>query len=89
MLNRLQRLNLIFVEFKENKIKDKNRAFRKLENFKLDTNRKIGRALKDTWNQLGKIGLNFLNIIPKLGVVVYEFLEMYLPNYFTVFINNR
>ena len=62
-----------FVEFKENKIKDKNRAFRKLENFKLDTNRKIGRALKETWNQLGKIGLNFLNIIPKLGGVVYEF----------------
>ena len=60
-------------EYKENKIKDKNRAFRKLENFKLDTNRKIGRAFKDGWNQLGKIGLNFLNIIPKLGKVVYEF----------------
>ena len=60
-------------EFKENKIKDKNRALRKLENFKLDTNRKIGRALKDFWNNLGKIGLNFLNIIPKLGQVVIEF----------------
>jgi len=60
-------------QFKENKIKDKNRALRKLENFKLDTNRKIGRALKDVWNSLGKIGLNFLNIIPKLGQVVYEF----------------
>ena len=61
------------IEYKENKIKDKNRAVRKLENFKLDTNRKIGRALKDLWFQLGKIGLNFLNIIPKLGKVVYEF----------------
>ena len=61
------------VEFKENKIRDKNRAFRKLENFKLDSNRKIGRALKDLWTQLGKIGLNFLNIIPKLGKVIYEF----------------
>tara|TARA_B100000035_G_scaffold224055_1_gene192548 strand:+ start:1530 stop:3047 length:1518 start_codon:yes stop_codon:yes gene_type:complete len=60
-------------QFKENKIKDKNRALRKLENLKLDTNRKIGRALKDVWNSLGKIGLNFLNIIPKLGQVVYEF----------------
>ena len=60
-------------EFKDNKIKDKNRALRKLENFKLDTNRKIGRALKDIWDNLGKIGLNFLNIIPKLGKVVYEF----------------
>ena len=60
-------------EYKENKIKDKNRALRKLENFKLDTNRKIGRAFKDLWVQLGKIGLNFLNIIPKLGKVIYEF----------------
>ena len=60
-------------EYKENKIKDKNRAIRKLENFKLDTNRKINRAFKDLWTQLGKIGLNFLNIIPKLGKVIYEF----------------
>tara|TARA_B100000963_G_scaffold36057_1_gene26991 strand:- start:1758 stop:3284 length:1527 start_codon:yes stop_codon:yes gene_type:complete len=60
-------------DFKENKIKDKNKAIRKLENLKLDTNRKVGRAFKDIWNQLGKIGLNFLNIIPKLGRVFYEF----------------
>ena len=62
-----------FVQFKEDKIKDKNRAIRKFENFKLDTNRKIGRAFKDLWSQLGKIGLNFLNIIPKLGSVIYKF----------------
>jgi Bax protein len=62
-----------FVEYKDNKIKDKNRALRKLENFKLDTNRKIGRFFKDIWVQLGKIGLNFLNIIPKLGKVIFAF----------------
>ena len=61
------------IEYKENKIKDKNRAIRKLENLKLDTNRKIGRVFKDLWTQLGKIGLNFLNIIPKLGSVIFEF----------------
>ena len=61
------------IEFKENKIKDKNKAIRKLENFKLDSSRKVGRAFKDVWKQLGQIGLNFLNIIPKLGKVVYEF----------------
>jgi len=60
-------------EFKENKIKDKNRAIRKLENFKLDSSRKVGRALKDLWKQIGQVGLNFLNIIPKLGKVIYEF----------------
>ena len=61
------------IEFKENKIKDKNKAIRKLENFKLDSSRKIGRAFKDGWKHLGLIGLNFLNIIPKLGKVIYEF----------------
>ena len=60
-------------DFKDNKIKDKNKALRKLENFKHDTNRKIGRAFKDGWNNLGQVGLNFLNIIPKLGKVTYEF----------------
>ena len=61
------------IEYKENKIKDKNRALRKLENLKLDTNRRIGRALKNVWDNLGRVGLNFLNIIPKLGKVIYEF----------------
>ena len=65
------RSNLI--DFKDNKIKEKNKALRKLENFKLDTNRKIGRALKDFWKKIGIIGLNFLNIIPKLGKVFYDF----------------
>ena len=69
-------------EFKEEKIRDKNRAFRKLENLKLDTNRKIGRFFKEIWVQLGKIGLNFLNIIPKLGEVIYEFFKNLLTDLF-------
>ena len=64
-----------FVGFKENRIKDKNRLIRKAENFKHDINRKITRTSKGAWNQLGNIGLNFLNIIPKLGKVVFEFLR--------------
>jgi len=67
------RLKSNIAEFKDNKIKDKNRAIRKFENFKLDSSRKVGRAFKDLWKQLGHIGINFLNIIPKLGKVVYEF----------------
>ena len=62
-----------FIQYKENKIKDKNRAVRKLENFKVDSSRKVGRAFKDLWKNLGLVGLNFLNIIPKLGKVIYEF----------------
>ena len=61
------------IEFKENRIKDKNKFIRKAENFKYDSNRKIARTFKDIWKQLGQVGLNFLNIIPKLGKVIYEF----------------
>ena len=61
------------IEFKENRVKDKNKLIRKAENFKYDSNRKIARIFRDIWKQLGQIGLNFLNIIPKLGKVVYEF----------------
>ena len=61
------------IEYKENRIKDKNKLIRKAENFKFDSNRKITRFFRNIWNQLGQIGLNFLNIIPKLGKVVYKF----------------
>ena len=67
------RIRSNLIAYKENRIKDKNKLIRKAENFKFDSNRKIIRLFRNTWNQLGQIGLNFLNIIPKLGKVVYEF----------------
>ena len=70
------------IEYKENKIKETNKVKRKIENFKHDTNRKVGRVFKDLWSQLGKIGLNFLNIIPKLGKVVYVFFGDLFTNLF-------
>jgi len=67
------RIRSNLIEYKENRIKDKNKLIRKAENFKFDSNRKIIRLFRNTWNQLGQIGLNFLNIIPKLGKVIYQF----------------
>ena len=67
------KIKLNLINYKENKIKDKNKALRKYENFKHDTRRKIGRTIKDFWISIGNIGLNFLNIIPKLGKVNYNF----------------
>ena len=60
-------------EYREEKIKEKNRFIRKAENFKHDSKRKFNNILKDLWNNLGKKGINFLNIIPKLGKTTYEF----------------
>ena len=57
----VSKLKSNLVEFKENKIKDKNRAIRRLENFKLDTNRKISRGFKDLWIQLEKLNTTQIN----------------------------
>ena len=61
------------INFKDDKIKAKNKFFRKAENLKHDTKRNINRSIHGVWLGLGKIGLNFLNIIPKLGSVLYNF----------------
>ena len=62
------------VEFKEETIKDKNRLIRRAENFKHDTSRKFNDTIKSFWKTLGNVGINFLNILPKLGKTVYLFL---------------
>ena len=60
------------IDFKDNRLKDKNKFIRKAENFKHDTQRKISGSFKNLWKNLGTIGLNFLNIIPVLGKTFYQ-----------------
>ena len=50
------------VEFKEEKIKDKNRFFRRVENYKYDTSRKVNHGLNNIWKAAGNAGVNFLNV---------------------------
>ncbi|MDC3157123.1 glucosaminidase domain-containing protein [Candidatus Pelagibacter bacterium] len=61
-------------EFKEETIKDKNRLIRKVGNFREDTARRLNYAVKTFWRTLGTAGMNFLNILPKLGKTIYSFL---------------
>ncbi len=61
------------IEFKEEKIKDKNRFFRRVENYKYDTSRKINYGLNNLWQSAGNAGINFLNVLPKLGSTVAAF----------------
>ena len=77
------------IEFKEDKIREKNRILRKAENFKYDTKRNINRSFQNAWTGLGKIGLNFLNIIPKLGKVVYAFFGDLFTNIFNAIYNQQ
>ena len=61
------------IDFKEEKIKDKNRFFRKVENYKYDTSRKVNLGINSLWRGAGRAGLNFLNILPVLSVTVSKF----------------
>ena len=61
------------VNYKEEKIKDKNRFFRRVENYKHDTSRKVNHGLSSLWRGFGNAGLNFLNVLPKLGSTVLKF----------------
>ncbi len=76
-------------EFKEEQIKAKNKFLRKSENFSYDTKRKFSGGLKNLWNNLGKVGLNFLNIIPTLGKTSYEFFAKVLTELFNGIYNQQ
>ena len=76
-------------DFKDNQIKAKNRLFRKAENLKHDTKRNINRSLHGLWSSLGNIGLNFLNIIPKLGKVIYAFFGDLFTDIFNAIYNQQ
>ena len=77
------------IEFKDENIKAKNKFLRKTEDFKYDTKRKINKSLQDAWNTLGRIGLNFLNIIPKLGKTIYKFFGNLFTDLFNEIYNHK
>ena len=69
----ISRLKSNIIDYKEEKIKDKNRFIRRVENYKHDTTRKVNHGILNIWRGLGNIGYNFLNIIPKLGTTISQF----------------
>ena len=77
------------VEFKEETIKDKNRLFRKVGNFREDTVRRFNYAVKTFWRTLGSAGINFLNILPKLGKTIYLFLGNIFTDVFNGIYNQQ
>ena len=63
------------IDYKEEKIRDKNRLFRRVENYKHDTTRKFNHGLSNIWKGIGLAGFNFLNVLPNFLVIC---LPMYL-----------
>jgi Bax protein len=76
-------------ELRDEQIKAKNRFLRKTENFKYDIQRQISGGVKNIWKNLGKIGLNFLNIIPTLGKTFYQFFAKALTDLFNGIYNQQ
>ena len=76
-------------EFKEEKIKDKNRFLRRVENYKYDTSRKFTHSLNSLWKIFGNVGINFLNILPKLGSTVSKFFGNLFTDVFNSIYNQQ
>ena len=85
----ISRIKSNIAEFRDDQIKAKNRFLRKTENFKYDTQRQISGSVKNLWKNLGKIGLNFLNIIPTLGQTFYKFFANSLTELFNGIYNQN
>ena len=83
------RLKTSIVDYKEEKIKDKNRFFRRVENYKHDTTRKVNHGISNIWKGLGIVGFNFLNVIPKLGTTITQFFGNLFTDVFNSIYNQQ
>ena len=85
----ISRLKSSIVEYKEEKIKEKNRFLRSVENYKHDTSRKFNHGLVSIWKGMGNAGLNFLNILPMLGATVAKFFGNLFTDVFNSIYNQQ
>ncbi len=85
----VSRIKSSIIDYKEEKIKDKNRFLRRVENYKYDTARKFNHGLNNLWRGAGNAGLNFLNILPKLGSTVTQFFGRLFTDVFNSIYNQQ
>ena len=85
----ISRLKTNIIHYKEEKVKEKNRFFRRVENYKHDTSRKFNHGIINVWRGLGTIGFNFLNVIPKLGTTITQFFGKLFTDVFNSIYNQQ
>jgi len=85
----ISKIKLNLENFKEEKIKDKNRFFRRVENYKYDTSRKVNHGINSLWKSAGNAGINLLNVIPKLGITVGKFFGNVFTDVFNSIYNQQ
>ena len=74
---------------KDDSSKKVSRVSRKITYFKEDSSRNFSRLSSIFWRSLGKIGLGFLNTIPKLGSAIYQFFGRILTDLFNGIYNQQ
>ncbi len=67
---------------KEDSSRKVSKVSRQIGYFKEDSSRTFSRLLSNTWRSVGDIGLGFLNVLPKVGVTIYDFVGNSLTNLF-------
>ena len=85
----VSKLKTNIIDYKEEKIKDKNRFFRRVENYKHDTSRRFNHGLNNIWKGIGNAGINFLNVLPKLGNTVAQFFGSLFTDVFNSIYNQQ
>ena len=85
----ISKLKSNIANYKEEKIREKNRFFRKVENYKYDTSRKVNRGAVNLWKGIGNVGFNFLNILPKLGATISSFFGNLFTDVFNSIYNQQ
>ncbi len=85
----ISKLKSNIIGYKEEKIKDKNRFLRRVENYKHDTRRKVNHSFSSLWKVIGNIGVNFLNVLPKLGYTVTSFFGKLFTDVFNSIYNQQ
>ena len=85
----ISKMKTSILEYKEEKIRDKNRFFRKVENYKYDTSRKVNHGISSLWKGVGNAGINFLNVLPKLGITVANFFGALFTDVFNSIYNQQ
>ena len=75
--------------FKEDGAKNFSKIIRKTVYFKNDSIEAVFNFFTNSWKNLGNIGLEFLNIFPKLWATVYDFIGSLLTDLFNGIYNQK
>ncbi len=78
-----------FDDIKEDSSKAVNKVSRKIGYFKEDSSRSVSNFFYRLWKNLGNVGLEFLNIIPKIGSTIYSFFVGFFTELFSSIYNQQ